>query len=119
MVRLFGTDKLKKVLLAGGFDPNQPVDSKLFAKAVIKAQKTVEDNHFGTRKNVFDYDKINDKQRELIYAERRKLLAGDDVSDQFDACMKEAVRAMVETYTDKGKVDYKTLAKAFTELSDR
>ena len=118
MVRLFGTDKLKKVLLAGGFDPNQPVDSKLFAKAVIKAQKTVEDNHFGTRKNVFDYDKINDKQRELIYAERRKLLAGDDVSDQFDACMKEAVRAMVETYTDKGKVDYKTLAKAFTELSD-
>lgn len=101
MVRLFAPDRAKSILKAGGFDENEPISEKILTSAIRKAQRKVEDNHFGTRKNVLEYDIINDSQRERIYQERRKLLAGESAEEEFKYCMKMAVNQIADMLWSK------------------
>lgn len=117
MVRLFGTDKFKKVLSAGGYGEYEAIDSKLFVSSIQKAQQKVENNHFGMRKNVLDYDRINDKQRELIYKERRKLLNGESVSNEVKYSLNKCVELIVNMYTDKKSIDYDGIIKEYNKIT--
>lgn len=117
MVRLFGTDRFKKVLQAGGFDENESIDSKMFIKSIKKAQQRVENNHFGMRKNVLEYDRINDKQRELIYKERRKLLAGESVSDEVKYSLMRCIELIVDMYLKNKSPDYDGAVKEYNKVT--
>lgn len=117
MVRLFGTDRFQKVLKAGGYDEYESVDSKMFVKSIQKAQQRVEDNHFASRKSVLDYDRVNDKQRELIYKERRKILNGESITPEIAYCMEQCVEILVEKNTRKGNVDYGSIATEYGKIT--
>ena len=87
IMRLYSGDRIKRTLEKGGYQENEPIRSRILRNAMRKAQQKVEDNNFAARKDVLEYDRVNDRQRELIYAERRRLLAGEDVSDQMRYCL--------------------------------
>ena len=116
MVRLFGNDRMKKILEAGGFEKDEVIDSRILLRSIHKAQKKVEDNHFGMRKNVFDYDKVNDRQRELIYKERRKLLDGESVSREVKYCLEKCVEILTDVYAGK-QPDIDSLVREYNKIT--
>ncbi len=64
-----------------GMPEGEQIQHKMLNKAIERAQKKIESNNYGIRKNLLEYDQINNEQREIIYAERRKVLDGDDMRD--------------------------------------
>lgn len=113
MVRLFSPDKVQALLRAGGLEEEEACDIPIFVNAVQKAQQKVEENHFAMRKSVLDYDKVNDRQRELIYKERRKLLAGESASGNFETAVDRFVDGLVENYPYSKEKEWTELAEAF------
>lgn len=116
MVRLFTGNRFKKILNTGGFADDVPVEGPAFDRYVRKAQKKVENNHFGMRKNVLDYDMADDRQRELIYAQRRKILSGGDVSGEFLFCLDRFVEQLISVHTVNGKLDAAEAVEAYNTL---
>jgi preprotein translocase subunit SecA len=117
MIRLFTRDRFSILLEASGVSYNEPVGGAMFAKYVAQAQRRVEDEHYGMRKNVLDYDLVNDKQRELIYAERRRLLAGEDVHEEFRTCLKSYVDLLVAKHMRDGVVDKEAVLKEYRSVT--
>ena len=81
LMRLFGSERLMKVFSSLGVAENEQIEHKMLSSAIEKAQKKIEGNNFGIRKNLLDYDQVNNEQREIIYKERRKVLDGDNMRD--------------------------------------
>ena len=81
LMRLFGSDRLMKVFTSLGVEENEQIEHKMLSDAIEKAQKKIEGNNFGIRKNLLDYDQVNNEQREIIYKERRRVLDGDNMRD--------------------------------------
>ena len=81
LMRLFGSERLMKVFTSLGVEENEQIEHKMLSDAIEKAQKKIEGNNFGIRKNLLDYDKVNNEQREIIYKERRRVLDGDNMRD--------------------------------------
>ena len=77
LMRLFGSERLMKVFTSLGVEENEQIEHKMLSNAIEKAQEKIEFNNFGIRKNLLDYDQVNNEQRELIYEERRRVLKGD------------------------------------------
>ena len=75
LIRLFSNDRLSQVLKKCGIEDGKPLSRRIFTRYANQAQKVVSDNHYGTRKSVLEYDMVNDRQRDLVYGERRKILA--------------------------------------------
>ncbi|MCD7830153.1 MAG: preprotein translocase subunit SecA [Clostridiales bacterium] len=81
ILRLFGSDRIQKMMDNLSIDEDTPIDAKMLSNAIEKAQMKVESRNFQTRKNVLDYDDVMNTQREVIYADRRKVLAGENMKD--------------------------------------
>ena len=81
LMRLFGSERLMKVFTSLGVEENEQIEHKMLSDAIEKAQKKIERNNFGIRKNLLDYDQVNNEQREIIYKERRRVLDGDNMRD--------------------------------------
>ena len=81
LMRRFGTDKIKQMLVNVGFD-DQAIRSKMFTKSIEQAQKKVEGNNYDTRKSLLDYDNIMNEQREIIYSRRNEILDQESISDR-------------------------------------
>ena len=81
VMRLFGSEKLMGIFKSLGVRPDEEIQHKMLSNAIEKAQKKIEDNNYGIRKNLLDYDQVNNDQRELIYEERRQVLNGEDMKD--------------------------------------
>ena len=81
LMRLFGSERLMKVFTSLGVEENEQIEHKMLSDAIEKAQKKIEGNNFGIRKNLLDYDQVNNEQREIIYKERRRVLDGDNMRD--------------------------------------
>ena len=79
LMRLFGSERLMKVFTTLGVEENEQIEHKMLSNAIRKAQEKIEFNNFGIRKNLLDYDQVNNEQREIIYAERRQVLDGEDM----------------------------------------
>ena len=79
MVRIFGGDMMQRVMSFMRMDEDTPIESKLITKAIESAQKRIEGIHFSSRKNVLQYDDVNNQQRKVIYKERNRILDNDDV----------------------------------------
>ena len=96
LMRLFGSERLMKIFTSLGVAENEQIEHKMLSNAIEKAQEKIEFNNFCIRKNLLDYDQVNNEQREIIYKERRQVLDGEN--------MREAIYKMiqdtVDTYVD-------------------
>lgn len=81
LMRLFGSEKLMDMFTALGVPDNEQIEHKMLSNAIEKAQKKIETNNYGIRENLLKYDEVMNEQREVIYAERRKVLDGDNMRD--------------------------------------
>ncbi len=81
LMRLFGSERLMAMFEALGVPEGEQIEHKMLSNAIEKAQMKIETNNFGIRENLLKYDEVNNEQREIIYAERRKVLDGDNMRD--------------------------------------
>lgn len=81
LMRLFGSDRMIDMFNALGIPEGQQIEHKMLSKAIENAQKKIENNNYGIRKNLLDYDQVMNEQREIIYAERRRVLDGESMRD--------------------------------------
>jgi len=93
LMKYFASEKLIDIFTALKIDENRAIEHKMLSSSVEKAQKKIEGNNFGIRKNLLDYDKVMNEQRELIYDERRQVLDGEN--------MKDPIINMFRKYVDK------------------
>ena len=95
LMRLFGSQNLMQMFNSLGMPEGEQIQHKMLNKAIERAQKKIESNNYGIRKNLLEYDQINNEQREIIYAERRKVLDGDDMRDSIISMIDELVEKYV------------------------
>ena len=81
LMRLFGSERLMDMFNALGVPENEQIEHKMLTNAIEKAQMKIESNNFGVRKNLLEYDQVMNEQREVIYAERRRVLDGESMRD--------------------------------------
>ena len=93
LMRLFSTDKVMGMMDSLGLDEDTPIDAKILSNAVENAQKNVESRNFRARKSVLEYDDVMNTQREVIYAQRQKVLDGEDLREN----MMQMLRSLVES----------------------
>ena len=91
LMRLFGSEKLKTMFDSMGLPEGEELNHKMLTGAIERAQKKIESNNFSIRKNLLDYDKVNNEQREIIYAERRRVLDGDSMREVIYRMITETV----------------------------
>ena len=101
LIRVFSGDRMYKVLDRLGPEDDLPLDSKMLTKTVEGAQKKVEEYNFNIRKRVLEYDDVLNKQREVVYAERRQVLEGADLSDRARDWIAEVLVETVDRYEDE------------------
>ena len=95
LMRLFGSEKLKTMFDSMGLPEGEELNHKMLTGAIERAQKKIESNNFSIRKNLLDYDKVNNEQREIIYAERRRVLDGDSMREVIYRMITETVENKV------------------------
>ena len=81
LMRLFGSERLMQIFTTLGVPEGEQIEHKMLTNAIEKAQMKIEANNFGIRKNLLEYDQVNNEQREIIYAERRRVLDGESMRD--------------------------------------
>ena len=81
LMRLFGSESLMNTFRKLGVAENEQIEHKMLSSAIEKAQKKIESNNYGIRKNLLEYDQVNNEQREIIYKERRRVLDGENMRD--------------------------------------
>ncbi|MBC2575096.1 preprotein translocase subunit SecA [Peptostreptococcus canis] len=110
LMRLFGSERIQGLLDKLGMDEETPIEHRMLTKSIENAQKKVEGKNFGIRKHVLEYDDVMNKQREIIYKERKRVLSGENLQEQIQLMMREVLTDAVDMYTDeKEKLDYKAL----------
>ncbi len=95
LMRLFGSERMMGLFKTLGLDEGQEIHHKMLSSVIEKAQKKIEDNNFGIRKNLLEYDQVNNEQRELIYEERRRVLDGENMREYIMNMAKRTVNNTV------------------------
>ncbi len=96
LMRLFANERVLGMMDRLGMDDSQPIEAKMVTGAIERAQKRVEDRNLGIRKQLLEYDNVMSKQREVIYAQRRDILLGNDISDDVQDMIAEYVDSQVQ-----------------------
>ena len=97
LMRLFGSERLLQVFTALGVPENEQIEHKMLTNAIEKAQEKIENNNYGTRKNLLEYDQVNNDQREIIYGERFRVLNGENMREVIFKMIQDQVEAVVDT----------------------
>ena len=95
IMRLFASEKLMGVFNALNISEDEPIEHPMLSSAIEKAQKKIENNNFGIRKNLLEYDQVNNDQREIIYEERRRVLDGESMRDVIMKWLADKVESCV------------------------
>ena len=95
LMRLFGSERLMNIFNSLGFPEGEAIEHKMLSSAVEKAQKKIEANNFGIRKNLLEYDQVMNEQREIIYAERRRVLNGENMREVVMKMAKDTIKALI------------------------
>ena len=102
-MRLFAGDRIQNIMARFKVPEDQPMEAGILTKQIENAQKKVEEQNFVMRKNVLKYDDVMNKQRTVIYQQRRAVLEGQDLSDEVRQWIDEVVEQTVDTFaTDEG-----------------
>jgi len=97
LMRLFGSERLMSIFNSLGIPEGEQIQHKMLSSAIEKAQKRIENNNFGIRKSLLEYDQVNNEQREVIYAERRRVLNGENMRDTIFKMITDTVEGCVNT----------------------
>ena len=97
LMRLFGSERLMGIFRSLGVAENEQIEHKMLSSAIQKAQEKIEANNYGIRKNLLEYDQVNNEQREIIYAERRRVLDGESMRDSIYKMITGTVDRIVDT----------------------
>lgn len=120
LMRLFGSDNVKGLMDRLGIEDDQPIEHPLISKAIENAQKKVEAKNFDIRKHLLEYDDVMNKQREIIYAERAKILDGENLKENVFSMMEDVVEGLLNIYAAKEvypeEWDLKGLSEYFYDL---
>jgi preprotein translocase subunit SecA len=115
-MRLFKAQIVERVLAAANVPDDVPIESKMVTRAIQSAQSQLEQQNFEIRKNVLKYDDVINKQRTVIYAERLRVLEGEDLRDHVRHMMEDTVRSYVDAATSDGFAEDWDLDKLWTAL---
>jgi preprotein translocase subunit SecA len=121
LVRLFAGDRIHSIMDRFKVPDDQPMESGLLSKQIENAQKKVEEQNFVSRKNVLKYDDVLNTQREVIYAQRRQVLEGTDLSDEIKSWVDDVIERLVALHTESEHIeewDLESLVQAFNALTD-
>ena len=119
LLRLFGSERMMEMLENIGVKEGEPIEHKMLSSTIEKAQKKIEENNFESRKNVLKYDQVMNEQRELIYEERRRILAGENMREFIIEMIKEFVERTVDSnFMCEMEPSVENLKKLNAELSD-
>ncbi len=121
LVRLFAGDRIHGIMERFKVPDDQPMESGLLSKQVENAQKKVEEQNFVSRKNVLKYDDVLNTQREVIYAQRRQVLEGADLSEEIQAWVDDLIERLVTLHTEGEYAedwDLDGLVQAFNGMTD-
>ena len=103
LMRLFGGERIKSLVESLNMPEDEPLEHKILTKSIENAQRKVESNNFAIRKHVLQYDDVMNKQREVIYGERRKVLEGEDLKEHILGMLRSIIERAVEIYTRQSK----------------
>jgi preprotein translocase subunit SecA len=101
LLRIFGSDRISGIMDKLGMNEGEPIEHSMLSKAIENAQRKVEAHNFEIRKHLLDYDDVMNKQREVIYSQRRQILAGEDMREELYGFIDDIVADLVDTYTDE------------------
>jgi preprotein translocase subunit SecA len=118
LVRLFAGDRIYRIIERFKIPDDQPMEAKILSKQIESAQKKVEEQNFVSRKNVLKYDDVMNRQRVVIYDQRRKVLEGEDFSEELQSWIAEVVERAVDLFVDpeSGDIDLDTLTQAMQAI---
>ncbi len=100
LMRLFVSDRAKQIVESLGFEEDMQLENKMLTKSIENAQKKVEGRNFGIRKHVLQYDDVMNRQREIIYGERNKVLHGENIRDNIFSMMERILDRTIPMYTE-------------------
>ena len=113
LLRIFGSDRISGIMDKLGMEEGEPIEHSMLSKAIENAQRKVEAHNFEIRKHLLDYDDVMNKQREVIYRQRRQILAGEDLHVEIEGFIDDVAANLAETYVDEkspsGEWDWKSL----------
>jgi len=101
LLRIFGADRISSIMDKIGMEENQPIEHKLISKAIENAQKRVEAHNFDIRKHLLEFDDVMNRQRQVIYEQRKKVLKGEDLWDDLEEMLEETVEELMVEFIDE------------------
>ena len=116
LMRLFGSERMMSVFKALGVQHGQEIHHKMLTNAIERAQKKIENNNFGIRKNILEYDEVNNEQREIIYAERMRVLDGENMHDTIVRMMDDTVDGCVNACISDDQIPEEWDIKALNDM---
>ena len=103
LLRIFGAEKISSIMDKIGIEENEPIEHKLISRAIENAQKRVEGQNFDIRKHLLEYDDVMNRQRQVIYEQRKSVLKGDNLRADLQDIIEETVEDLVPEYVDDKK----------------
>jgi preprotein translocase subunit SecA len=103
LLRIFGSDKIAGIMEKMGMEEGEPIEHPMLSRAIENAQKRVEGHNFEIRKHLLDYDDVMNKQREVIYGQRRLILKGDGLFEEISDYIDDMIEILTETYCNVGE----------------
>jgi len=101
LLRIFGSERISNIMDRLGIEEDQPIEHRLVTKAIESAQRKVEAHNFEIRKHLLEYDNVMNKQREVIYSQRREVLGSEDLKETVTEMIEEQAEGLVDFYTDE------------------
>jgi preprotein translocase subunit SecA len=101
LLRIFGSERISKIMDRLGIEEDQPIEHRLVTRAIESAQRKVEAHNFEIRKHLLEYDNVMNKQREVIYSQRREVLAGEDLKETMMEMVEEQAEDIVDQFADE------------------
>jgi len=101
LMRIFGSERISKIMDRLGIEEDQPIEHNLVTRAIENAQRKVEAHNFEIRKHLLEYDTVMNKQREVIYSQRREVLTGGDLKESLIEMIEEQAEGIVDLYIDE------------------
>lgn len=101
LLRIFGAERITSIMNRLGIEEDQPIEHNLVSKAIENAQRRVEAHNFEIRKHLLEYDNVMNQQREVVYSQRREVLAGEDLKESVTEMIEEQAEGIVDLFADE------------------
>jgi len=119
LMRIFGSDRVKKMVEALGLEEDQPIEASMLTKSIENAQKNLEGRHFYSRKHVLQYDEVLNEQRKIIYRQRQSVLDGDDLSETIHNMIEAVIDSAIDDYIGISDIPEDWNTSALTDFANK